>query len=897
MADFWKPDTKKVDDEISLWDEVAKFGKDFIRELPISPFYYKSEAEKTQIENRETLQAWSDANDIPFQESWITSQDNNPVIRRSSPSMNIQFPWTKKEPIGELPNSSPTHRLFSEWIAPGIALGGLPTGLAAWRAASTLPMASKIAIRAAAAPGAVLEKIPEAGGKIISKLAGKVVPYLREAMPHLDPTMNPTKARPILNHIANGLAKDIGGAKPLPSVITKASTKESLIDKSLHKLYSITNRTYRMERMTLQMDRYVENGGFTQAFVKPVEQSTDKFILSFNGELQGIRDNLAKQGTDIFKVMKGASLEFRPGEFMTPGEKIGVYLNSKNPDNLRHMIVGNKLNSDDVLGIIKSLTPEERAVADLIGEATAGRYKQIASSYYQATGKSLKQVENYWPIKVRSDVITAKERQMTFEEMLAQEENIRFAGKWASSKISKGMTKLRSDKAVNPIELDAFQVYLRSLQEGYHYINFSPVVRDIQSLINNPNLKKSIVDNFGKARWEVMEQWTKDVAQTDPYKLLNKSEEILRLMRVNGVTASLGLNVITGMKQLPSFISGMAEIGEIPAIRGPISSIANPKETAELIRKLSPQIYKRTFEREIAEAKALHAIDALGGKMDWRSAFMFLTTTADKIAVRGLWRGGFDDAMKGMTPKIAKALGVSEKTQMTSELAAKYAERAIRRTQPFFNVKDVPEYWRAGEGFKMLTTFTNQLNQYWNYMRFDIIGKAHAGEISKLEATRRIFDGFVIPAYLIGWITRSTPADDIKEFSGDMGMMATSMIPLVGSFISSAMKGFKDSSGSITTEFASKLQEAAYYAAEGTPEKIAKPAMEAAGYGLGIPTGQPRRTIEGLLDIAQGKTDDWLRLIWSEYNRTTEAETRTRPRIKSAPERNTRTRPRFKGTR
>ena len=299
---------------------------------------------------------------------------------------------------------------------------------------------------------------------------------------------------------------------------------------------------------------------------------------------------------------------------------------------------------------------------------------------------------------------------------------------------------------------------------------------------------------------------------------------------------------------------GAAYIGNIPAIKGLYTSIRHPKETQQMIKDLAPQIFKRSFEREIAEAKLLRSLDKrLIDKISAREVGMFLTVTADRIVVNGLWRGAFEDFMKKNPGQINEA--------------AAYATKAIRRTQPFFSIKDLAEYWRSGEFMKALTMFTNQLNQYWNFYRHDAYGAARAGKVSFGTLVKYIIEGFVLSAVVIGWITRSRPPQDAKDIMEDLSSMALATIPIVGHYLVSGYQGFRDDSGNITTEALGKMQEIVYYLNKEEWDKAALVIPELGGYLLGIPTSQPKRIVEAIINLASGKTDDWLEIIWGSYRR------------------------------
>ena len=137
---------------------------------------------------------------------------------------------------------------------------------------------------------------------------------------------------------------------------------------------------------------------------------------------------------------------------------------------------------------------------------------------------------------------------------------------------------------------------------------------------------------------------------------------------------------------------------------------------------------------------------------------------------------------------------------------------------------------------------------------------------------------------MIGWITRSRPAESVKEFVQDEAAMAFGSIPMFGQFVSSAVMGFRDSQGLVTTQAMERLQEAAYYASKGEWDKVLGEMPELVGYAVGVPVGGPKRFLQGFWDLASGKSSDWLRLMYSEYARnkakgetSTTTPTKTRP--------------------
>jgi len=709
-------------------------------------------------------------------------------------------------------------------------------------------VAPKVA-RGALLPAAAVEQAPgRAVSAVIKKIKPKAVPVkLTNELPFRDPTLTPYKARKQIKLVANELTQHLGvpPAKPTP-LITRETMKQSAWNRVGEKTKGFVNRTYRVENILLRADKYVDQGKMWQAFWKPIEGATNRQVSRLYNRHDLFIRTLKKNNIDLGRWLN-QTVE-TAGIKLTPLERIGLYLHSRNADNLVHMVFGNNIPADAIPKIVASLTPEERLVADFFTKFYTGQTPIMQATVKQVTGKSMTAVENYFPLQAQRKAM----EMMDFNQFVISEAQLRGASKWASAKIRKGFTLPRTGKAMQPVELDALSVWMRHLEGIEHYKAFAPVIRDLQRLMANGQFRYALTNSQGKQVTQVMEQWLKDVAMTNPLAVRNQFEAFARTMRVNAVTAVLGANVLTALKQFPSFFAGMAEVGTMPVIRGLFTFLKHPKETMSLIRQYAPQIYKRRFEREIAEAAAMRGIAGrITGKMSPRQVFMLMTTSMDRLAVNSIWRGAWDDALK---------------RGLTTKEAAENATRAIRRTQPYFGIKDVPEYWRSGELAKALTIFTNQLNQYWNYYRFHILGKRLAGKISNYEVAKKLIETFVVPALTIGAITRSEPASDVKEFATDLVSMGFATVPIFGNWITSGIRGFT-SSGLITTELLDKIRQLAYSTNKEDWDRVAKTLPQLAGFAVGVPVSQPARTLQAIWDIAQGKTDDWMELIWGAYAR------------------------------
>jgi len=634
-----------------------------------------------------------------------------------------------------------------------------------------------------------------------------------------------------------------------PRIITAESLQRPFGDRFMDKIQAFTLRTYRVERILNGLDHYQDRGLWQDTFYKPINEATDRRlaeVIKWQSDFQ----KFAKENNIRIGRLFATKEDFGNGVILTPSEKIGVYLHSLNEDNLRHLKVGNHFPDELIRKVVTSLTDEEMKVVRWLQNYFKQSGTPLAEAYKQVTNKDLELVENYFPIKIdwRADP------EVDYWQLLSMADSQRFMGQWASSKIPKGFLSARTHEALQAVDLDAMSIWWNHLELVAHYKNFAPVVNDLQAIMKSPQFKYNLQNTQGRALYQVLDRWLEQVADINPLRATSHADQFMRSLRVNAVTAVLGVNITTALKQFPSYVSGMSEIGVIPSLRGLVVSLAHPKETMNLMKKLSPQIYARSFERELAEARLRRSLSAkLTNKLSVREAFMFMTVGMDRLAVNGLWRGGFDEYLRQHPGQVKEA--------------AEYASRNIRRTQPFFSIKDLPEYYRSGEFMRVLTIFTNQLNQYWNMARFEIGGKfmAHPTPMSFFDMVKRFILGLLIPAVLIGIITRARLPKDVDDIKDDATRTVVSMIPIFGQWLSSGIQGWSEGQGLISTEVFERAQTAAYYIGKEQWDKALAGAPELAGYLIGIPVAQPGRTISGAMDLIQGKTDDWLRLVYSQW--------------------------------
>lgn len=817
--------------------------------------------------------------------------------------------------------ATPAEKLLGEWILPGVLLSSLPTATAGWKAlgaaksgligaepqvarlfaTQAVPKAMRYVGKAALAIPYALEQAPGVPLKAVSKVlasteqkleAHRIARQLGLLKPEYEKLamqitgkksmteMNADEAarfiqalgksdialpfQNVSNQIAAKqakalsyeLAESMGGVRPKIGIVTKETTKRTVRDRIAQAKEGYLANVEFVENMMLKADGMKEGKVF-QTFIRSTDDATDMEIFAEIARRKGLEETLAKLGLRLDRMLNEV-VEVAPGVRLTALERIGIYLHSKNLDNWRHVIKGNfrglvkeqgyKKTDTFFRGVAEGLTPQEKAFGDYMFDIAQAGTPEVAAAYKAVTGKDMKVVDNYWRIILREFDDIEIDPMM---KVLVGEYQKRFP----SAKIKKGFTLARTGHAQQPIELDAVEVFLRYSKDVEHYKAFMPLVRDLQRIYGNARFSNAFKGKMGEAKYKAVGEWMADISSTDPLALVNTREGMLRTLRVNATTGVLGLGLPIAFKQLPSFLLGVTEVGASNAMRGLLKTISPVayQETKSLMAKVSPQMFKRVMVREIAEIQASKSLAAqMAGKKSWREWAMILTLTTDRLATTSIWRGAYDKAIK----------------QGMSEMAAgRFALQITRRTQPFFSIKDVPGYWRSGEGMRMLVMFQNQLSRNYNYVNTHILSMMKAGKISKPEAMRRFTEGIVIPAMMIGVISSGRMPKDGEDFARNSIRPLVAMFPVIGPIAASAIGGFYDASTPVTLQVFREFQRAVYYANDGEWGKFLLQATKAGLYRAGVPVNAPERFIEGLVRIAQGKSSDWLELIWGEYVR------------------------------
>lgn len=551
-------------------------------------------------------------------------------------------------------------------------------------------------------------------------------------------------------------------------------------------------------------------------------------------------------------------------------QKVQIYLNTLNEDNLRHL--QNTLSQENIDNLSK-LNETEQKVADWLLEQYAAGYQDTADIYSKATGKDLGLVDNYVHIDVDKNFIDfrndVEEEQVTRRTFMPRD-------------VEKGATKKRV-KSDAPLRLnDAISAFVLHEQNRRHYVAMELNAKDVKDIINEPKLAQRLNVTTGVNYKKILNKWLTDTATQSNQEINNWFNKFMNGMRRNYVTYALGFNLVTMMRQPVSFSLAVAKDPLILAnlIKG-ISFTADkptlyPGEAIQLEHtpfERSKMLKARFVERELREMELLKSpVKSLSKDLKaYQLPLSFLTHPVETwkgLDIRELSFRHIRAADRTTVSLVFKAAYRSGRQRgMSPDSAIAYADSVIETTQPMAGLEDLPDIYRGGTFAKVFTAFQNQINQNYNFWAYDVIGAKRGKRIDSTELAWRVFAGHVLPAFLMGAIARGKLPWD-EEFLRDWKARLTDqagylVVPLYffGTIVRNMIEGF---GGRQTLPL--QVYDDIDDAIKGkTPERKLKGLTRAVGKGVGLPINQAIRTTEGIYDWTEQKHEDWKRLIWSKY--------------------------------
>ena len=489
----------------------------------------------------------------------------------------------------------------------------------------------------------------------------------------------------------------------------------------------------------------------------------------------------------------------------------------------------------------------------------SSQFPEVAAVHERLTGQVLDQVPG------RYSPILFDRKHVNFDSDLTEEMLTR---QWARVRhqVERGFT-IRRKGGAHVLKLDALGNFMQNVSRFEHYKAFAEPVRDINGILNNKEWTDAIssLDN-GEKVLKQLKTWFNQVAETGPPTELSDFSGKLNWLRQNAAVSMIGLNALSGMRAGISMMHSIGYGGDADNLKYHLDVAAAMSEDPAAVwreaRRILPELelrFAQGIEREFREiAQRQQMYGRMGGR---------LTHAKRLLSGVALYHYKMAD---GVTVSIATVAHYNKMIGRgaSHEEARDYARRMIESTQPMGDEKDLPGLWRGSDTAKLLSTFQNMINQEYNIIFRDLpaIWKRRDPGIKGVAKSSKqmlwlLAWSKLIPGWLLSVISRGrTPT--AEELGKDTLMYAILPIWPVGSMYAAAVQGYEK----MSVPTGAFLDDALKAAQSKKLSKKLRYGAQSAGRLVGVPVNQPVRTLLGTIDLSRGDTDDFRRLLWSEWS-------------------------------
>jgi len=537
-------------------------------------------------------------------------------------------------------------------------------------------------------------------------------------------------------------------------------------------------------------------------------------------------------GISTDELMKTREVE---GIKFTVDEMLSIYTGAKNVEKTAAIVYGNKIPYVVMRAVIKQMSDKEKALGNAIISEYEGNYERLRKTLLDYTnGKvDLGKANNYTPIRRTMEGYEPLEEELAKEVL--ERSNLKKA--YAERGFTKERIKNISPEFQRPIKLGEFNTWYEQMEKQEHFINYGSLAKEFQKMANDTQFMASVKEKLGEPYLKELQNWVNRIANPNIYKAYTQADKIVATLRQNAAIAYLGFNLLTMGKQLPSFFLFLEDVGPGPLLSAIHDLSTNYAEIMQEIHDLAPQMKARAIERELEEFK----VKDPGRYKQTMNKIGLISmkgiTEMDKFVTHSGWYAIYNS-------RLAEGLSKEE--------AAGEATMAVLRTQPAAASKDLPSLYASNEFTNIFTQFTNQLNQIYNILTYDIPTQARTG---KYMDALRTGVGVILAAVSIALLTKGRFPKDQKE-AKDMAIeQGLNYIPFFGRGLAGMRKGYDFTS---VPAFAGVQRggQAIIALEKGKLGKAFENAIET-GAVLGGIAGfaQGKRSVKGLVGLIKGEEE------------------------------------------
>ena len=597
------------------------------------------------------------------------------------------------------------------------------------------------------------------------------------------------------------------------------------------------------------------NGIFKDAFFKSVNRAVNTELVQRQEALARLQEILKGNGVtleELANTLKVAGLN----KEITISQAMHIYGALGNDLQMLAITEDNGFSKTNVEAIEKALADKYKATArDIVAEFSTHAARLNVALLDYTDGKQDLKLEgpNYIPMH-RDNPDSAN---LNVQQQIEEDHDLRAT--YRQRIVEQGLVKERVNRGanakLNPIRLGLVEAYTRHVQTREHFISLARTVKDLNATLADKEIHAALVEKFGTVVSGTLQDYVNVVATDSVVKAHNamsatdrKINQFARDARHAAAFVHLGWNIVSVAKVPVSIAAALGHVTPVHLMSAIGDIMSDQKKVMDFAYARDPQLQAAEFSKEQQEFRdptaAMKQRDALGkykaNAFNWMRAL-------DQWTRVTLWTAAYNQK---------KDLKVSEQE------AIDFAQELVLRTQPATMNKDLAGIFATNnELLNMVTQFTHQVNQNYGILTHDLPRAWQGGRQDQAMGMAFGLVIMMILEYAISSGELPTEPEDITE-----GLVQGSlyMTPIVGPMLNAMHNGFSSSAAGADL-FIGKGVKGVQAAFDGDFGKVLDNAFYfGAAFGK-LPYTQIRRTLMGAYDLSTGETDDYRRLVWSNY--------------------------------
>jgi len=590
-----------------------------------------------------------------------------------------------------------------------------------------------------------------------------------------------------------------------------------------------------------------------------------------------MRAEATKRMAELIKpIMKlgrmGGNGKFFPtlGQSLNRGERIVMVLNMGNAGNMQRLLDGYGWTREQVQPIIDSLSEEELKFVQDIWDFFESYRPMIAEKERRVMGKEPNWVDpvpldtkagrlrgGYFPI-VYDPKMSGRAEQQSDAEAAKQQ----LRGAFVAATTRRSFVKSRAEAVMDRPVLLTWDGLFRGVNEVIHDLTWHEWVIDANRIVKNGEFDDAVRSRYGA---EVVQQFKaaiQDIAAGES-AALQPIEKGLNYLRAGSAIAGLGFNIMNAFLQPLGLTQSIVRIGPKWVAMGVGKWATSPVGMVKEVWGKSEFMMNRhmTQQREVNEIQSV--VQGKGPIRQKIDTLMFVPMISlQLIADMPTWWGAYQKALADVNVDMTE--------EAIESRAIALADQAVLDSQSGGQIKDLAQVQRGGAALKLFTVFYGYFSASYNLG----VERAKATNFrNPLDIMHLGWDFLMlysVPAVLGMMLKEALQPGDEDDEEELAAKLAGEQI----SYMMNMMVGLREAVGAVQYMTGTKQFDSSYGGPAGLrffqeldklgkqigqgdlDRALVRSMVNVMGITLHLPSAQANRTIDGVMAISEGETEN-----------------------------------------